>query len=144
MAELKTTYMGIELKNPLIVGACNLVTDIENLKKMEAAGAGAIVYKSLFEEQIQLENFEAEEDLNAYNERNAEMISLFPDMGVVGPQEFLQGLKEAKEILTVRKEIIMDDDVTDEQLGTIIRMMYRAKVEIQNETIKRTKQNLEL
>ena len=101
MAELKTTYMGIELKNPLIVGACNLVTDIENLKKMEAAGAGAIVYKSLFEEQIQLENFEAEEDLNAYNERNAEMISLFPDMGVVGPQEFLQGLKEAKEILSI-------------------------------------------
>jgi hypothetical protein len=38
----------------------------------------------------------------------------------------------------------MDDDVTDEQLGTIIRMMYRAKVEAQNETIKRTKQNLEL
>ena len=51
--------------------------------------------------------------------------------------------EEAKEYLTIRKEIIMDDDVTDEQLGTIIRMMYRAKVEAQNETILKTKQNLE-
>ena len=51
--------------------------------------------------------------------------------------------EDAKETLTIRKEIIMDDDVTDEQLGTIIRMMYRAKVETQNETILKTKQNLE-
>jgi dihydroorotate dehydrogenase (fumarate) len=101
MASLKTTYMGIELKNPLIVGASNLVTDLENIKKMEAAGAGAIVYKSLFEEQIQLENFEADEDLNAYNERNAEMISLFPDMGEVGPHEFLEKLKKAKQSLSI-------------------------------------------
>ncbi len=101
MANLKTTYMGVELKNPLIVGASNLVTDIENLKKMEAAGAGAIVYKSLFEEQIQLENFEADEDLNAYNERNAEMISLFPDMGEVGPHEFLENLRKAKQSVNI-------------------------------------------
>lgn len=101
MAELKTTYMGIELKNPLIVGASNLVTDIENLKKMEAAGAGAIVYKSLFEEQIQMENFEAEEEITAYNDRNAEMITLFPDMGEVGPQEFLENLRAAKKALSI-------------------------------------------
>ncbi len=97
MTELKTTYMGIQLKNPLIVGASNMVMDIENLKKMEAAGAAAIVYKSLFEEQIQMENFEAEEELIAYNERNAEMISLFPDMGEIGPQEFLENLRIAKQ-----------------------------------------------
>jgi hypothetical protein len=58
-------------------------------------------------------------------------------------KQIIQWAEEAKEILTVRKEIIMDDDVTDEQLGTIIRMMYRAKVETQNETILKTKQNLE-
>ncbi len=56
-------------------------------------------------------------------------------------KQIIQWAEEAKEILTVRKEIIMDDDVTDEQLGTIIRMMYRAKVETQNETILKTKQN---
>lgn len=51
--------------------------------------------------------------------------------------------EDAKETLTIRKEIIMDDDTTDEHLGMIIRMMYRAKVETQNETILKTKQNLE-
>ena len=51
--------------------------------------------------------------------------------------------EDAKETLTIRKEIIMDDDTTDEQLGMIIRMMYQAKVETQNETILKTKQNLE-
>jgi hypothetical protein len=51
--------------------------------------------------------------------------------------------EDAKETLTIRKEIIMDDDTTDEQLGMIIRQMYRAKVETQNETILKTKQNLE-
>jgi len=56
-------------------------------------------------------------------------------------KQIIEWAEEAKEILTVRKEIIMDDDVTDEQLGTIIRMMYRAKVETQNETILKTKQN---
>ena len=59
-------------------------------------------------------------------------------------KQIIQWAEEAKEILTVRKEIIMDDDVTDEQLGTIIRMMYRAKVEAQNETILKTKENTRL
>ena len=56
-------------------------------------------------------------------------------------KQIIEWAEEAKEILTVRKEIIMDDDTTDEQLGIIIRQMYKAKVETQNETIERTKQN---
>jgi len=59
-------------------------------------------------------------------------------------KQIIEWAEDAKQILTVRKEIIMDDDVTDEQLGTIIRMMYRAKVEAQNETITKTKENLGL
>lgn len=58
-------------------------------------------------------------------------------------KQIIQLAEDAKETLTIRKEIIMDDDTTDEQLGMIIRMMYRAKVEIQNKTILKTKQNLE-
>ena len=53
--------MGIELNNPIILGASNLVTNIDNLKKAEDQGVGAIVYRSLFEEQIQLESFQLEE-----------------------------------------------------------------------------------
>jgi len=56
-------------------------------------------------------------------------------------KEIIQWAEEAKETLTVRKEIILDDDTTDEQLGAIIRVMYRAKERAQNETIKRTKEN---
>jgi len=50
----KNQYLGIELKNPVILGASNLVTHRDMLKRAEDAGVAAIVYKSLFEEQIQL------------------------------------------------------------------------------------------
>lgn len=56
MADLSTTYMGIPLKNPLILGASNLVMKPETIKQLEDAGIAAIVYKSLFEEQVQLES----------------------------------------------------------------------------------------
>jgi len=59
-------------------------------------------------------------------------------------KQIIEWAEEAKEILTVRKEIIMDDDVTDEKLGNIIRMMYKAKVETQNEQITKTKENARL
>ena len=101
MIDLKTTYMGIELKNPLIVGASNLVTDHETLKELENAGAAAIVYKSLFEEQIQIEELEFEEEMAEYNERHAEMINLFPSMKHAGPKEHLMNLNKAKEILNI-------------------------------------------
>jgi dihydroorotate dehydrogenase (fumarate) len=101
MSDLRVNYMGLELKNPFIVGACNLVTDIKNLKKMEAAGASAIIYKSLFEEQIQLENLEMHEALAEYEERNAEMRSLFPDITHAGPEEYLTNIKQAKESLSI-------------------------------------------
>lgn len=55
MANLNTSYMGLQLKNPIIVSSSGLTNSIENLKKMEAANAGAIVLKSIFEEQIMME-----------------------------------------------------------------------------------------
>lgn len=48
----KTKYLGIDIESPIIVGSCGLTNDIENLEKLEAAGAGAVVIKSVFEEQI--------------------------------------------------------------------------------------------
>ncbi len=101
MANLKTSYMGIELKNPVIVGACNLVNNIENVKKIEEAGAGAIVYKSLFEEQIQLENAQLDDKLHEYSERNAEMINLFPNIEHAGPEEHLFNLARVKKTIKI-------------------------------------------
>ena len=45
MADLRTHYMGLNLKNPIIIGASNIVTDIDNLRRIEKAGAAAIVFK---------------------------------------------------------------------------------------------------
>lgn len=103
MADLRTKYLGLELKNPIIVGACNLATNPDNLKRIEKAGAAAIVYKSLFEEQIQLENLEFFERRTEYEERNAEMITLFPNSRTDPsyPEEHLLNLKRAKESVTI-------------------------------------------
>jgi dihydroorotate dehydrogenase (fumarate) len=101
MANLKTSYMGIELKNPVIVGASNLVNNIENIKKAEEAGAGAIVYKSLFEEQIQLENAQLDDKLHEYTERNAEMVNLFPNLEHAGPEEHLFNLARVKKTVKI-------------------------------------------
>ncbi|MBU1009417.1 MAG: dihydroorotate dehydrogenase-like protein [Bacteroidetes bacterium] len=100
--DLKTKYLGLELKNPIIVGASNLVTDIDMLRKLEDAGAAAIVYKSLFEEQIHLENLEMHQEMTDYNERNAEMTSLFHEnLYESGPGEFLMHFEEAKKALNI-------------------------------------------
>jgi len=53
-------------------------------------------------------------------------------------KQIIEWAEDAKETLTIRKEIIIDDDITDEQLGDIVRIMYRAKERAQNEIIKHT------
>jgi dihydroorotate dehydrogenase (fumarate) len=55
MTQLQTNYLGLRLKNPLIVGSSPLSANLDNLKKMEEAGAAAIVLPSLFEEQIEMQ-----------------------------------------------------------------------------------------
>ena len=103
MANLKTKYMGLELKSPIIVGANNLVKNIDNLKRIEDAGAGAVVYKSLFEEQVLLENLELSERKSEYEERNAEMITIFPDAdsGASDIEAHLTALRAAKEAVSI-------------------------------------------
>ncbi|MCW0482772.1 dihydroorotate dehydrogenase-like protein [Gaoshiqia sediminis] len=96
MADLSTNYMGLKLKNPIILGASNLVSKPEIIEELEEAGIAAIVYKSLFEEQIQLESIQMEEELHEYEERNAEMTRLFPNMEHAGPKEHLFNLKTLK------------------------------------------------
>ncbi|HKJ42364.1 MAG TPA: dihydroorotate dehydrogenase-like protein [Sunxiuqinia sp.] len=101
MADLSTTYMGLKLKNPLILGASNLVNKPEVIKQLEEAGIAAIVYKSLFEEQIQLESIQFDEELHEYEERNAEMTHLFPNLEHAGPKEHLFNVKTLKENASV-------------------------------------------
>jgi dihydroorotate dehydrogenase (fumarate) len=88
--------MGIPLKNPLILGASSLVTNPEIINQLEEAGIAAIVYKSLFEEQIQLESLQLIEELTEYENRNAEMSRIFPNLEHAGPKEHLMNLKKLK------------------------------------------------
>jgi dihydroorotate dehydrogenase (fumarate) len=101
MADLKTMFMGIEIKNPIVVGACNLSQKPETLIQLEKAGAAAVVYKSLFEEQIQYERIQLQENLHEYDDRHAEHPTMHPRMEHAGPKQYLMGIKKAKEILSV-------------------------------------------
>lgn len=101
MANLSTTYMGIKLKSPLILGSCNLVMKPGVAEQLEEAGIGAIVYKSLFEEQVQLEGLQMSEDLSEYEYRNAEMERLFPSIEHAGPKEHLFNLEKLKKSVNV-------------------------------------------
>lgn len=103
MADLRTKYMGLELKSPVLVGANNLSKKTDNLKRMEDAGAGAVVYKSLFEEQLLLENLELAERLSEYNDRHAEMIRIHPNIEPASPEveNHLIALRKAKESVSI-------------------------------------------
>lgn len=101
MTNLKTKYMGIEINNPIIIGASNLVNNLDRLKKAEEQGAAAIVYKSLFEEELQLEEFQLDEKLTEFNDMNAEMLTTHPNLEFAGPDEHLLNLRKAKESLSI-------------------------------------------
>jgi len=55
MGDLNTTYMGLTLNNPIIVSSCSLSDNVDGVRKIASAGAGCVVLKSLFEEQMDLE-----------------------------------------------------------------------------------------
>lgn len=101
MADISIDYLGIKLKNPVIAGASNLWSKAENIEKVQEAGAGALVYKSLFEEQIQLERLELDEITTQYDERHAMMTDVFPDVKHAGPEEHLSKLREVKRSLKI-------------------------------------------
>jgi len=72
MAKLETTYLGLKLKNPIIAGSSGLTNSLDNLREMEKNGAGAVVIKSIFEEQINAETQKliksGNGDMKAWNE----------------------------------------------------------------------------
>lgn len=96
--DMQTAWMGLKLKNPLVVAACPLSYKLENIRQMEDAGASAVVMYSLFEEQI---SHEAQE-LHYYTVQGtdsfAESLSYFPeeDNYNLGPEEYLEHIREAK------------------------------------------------
>jgi dihydroorotate dehydrogenase (fumarate) len=100
---LTTSLMGLTLTNPLIVGSSPLSRELEQLKRLDEAGAGAVVIHSLFEEQIRHEQAELDHYLTVGTESFAEALSYFPkqDAFFRGPDEYLEHLRQAKAALRI-------------------------------------------
>lgn len=103
MPELSTTYLGMELKNPLVASASPLSRKLERARALEEAGIAAIVMYSLFEEQIIRESLELDHYLSRGTDSYAEAVSYLPDGGLYGirPERYLEHLSALKKTLTI-------------------------------------------
>lgn len=101
MSNISTKLLGLDITSPVVLGASSFSYDLEQLKEIEKAGAGAIVFRTIFEEQMQQEAFELEEQLIMYDDRNAEMTNIFPHIEHGGPKEHITHLKNAVKELSV-------------------------------------------
>jgi dihydroorotate dehydrogenase (fumarate) len=97
--DLSTTYLGLKLRTPLVPSASPLSQEIDNIKRMEDAGASAVVLHSLFEEQLRQERFELHHHLTQGTESFAEALTYFPEPEEfhLGPDAYLEHIRKAKE-----------------------------------------------
>jgi len=101
MIDLSTTYMGLPLRSPVIVGSSGLTKSLSNLEEMDARGAGAVVLKSLFEEQIKVEVrkvFSYEDTQSAYTEAEDYIRNYAREQTL---DEYLTLIQEAKSKLSI-------------------------------------------
>ena len=103
MIDLTTKYLGMTLKNPLVVSASPLSAELGNIRRMEDAGASAVVLPSLFEEQIQLESNTLDHFLWQGTESFAESLTYMPNMQgyKLGPDGYLEHLRSAKQAVSI-------------------------------------------
>lgn len=103
MTDLSTTYLGLNLKNPLVASASPLSKKIETARGLEEAGIAAIVMYSLFEEQIIHESLELDHYLTRGTDSFAEAMSYLPDGGTysIGPEKYLNQVTRLKKALKI-------------------------------------------
>lgn len=101
--DLTTRYLGLNLRTPLVPSASPLSNEIEGIKRMEDAGASAVVLHSLFEEQVERELDEVQARLKAGSESFAEAVTYFPEPAefITGPEEYLNKIQKAKEAVRI-------------------------------------------
>lgn len=101
--DLTTTYLGLKLKNPICPSASPLSREISNIRAMEDAGAAAVTLYSLFEEQIEHDALELHYFTTSHAESYAEALTYFPNINTfhVGPEEYLEHLRKAKESISI-------------------------------------------
>jgi len=103
MVDLSTRYLGLRLASPLVASSSPLCGHLDEIRRMEDAGVGAVVLPSLFEEQIDLESHHLDHHLSHGAESYAEAISYFPDLASyhLGPEAYLDHLRRAKVAVAV-------------------------------------------
>ncbi len=101
--DLTTNYMGLMLKHPIVPSASPLSQDVNKIRKLEDAGASAVVLTSLFEEQIEQESRALDHYLSYGTHSFAEALSYFPEPQdyQIGPEEYLKLISEAKEAVDI-------------------------------------------
>ena len=101
MPDLKTVYMGLTLSNPIVAGSSTHTNTVEKVKALEAAGVGAVVLKSIFEEQIRadvsemVDSLQNDEHSEAYEYLRADYPML------IGPEKYLDRLREIKAAVSI-------------------------------------------
>jgi dihydroorotate dehydrogenase (fumarate) len=103
MIDLSTKYLGLNLRTPLVASASPLSHELDSIRRLEDAGASAVVLYSLFEEQLRQENVSLEYHLEAGTESFAESLTYFPQPGEfhTGPEEYLKHILKAKAAIDV-------------------------------------------
>ena len=101
--DLTTTYLGMKLRTPLVPSASPLSEEIDNIKRMEDAGASAVVLSSLFEEQLQLDRYELHHHLTHGTESFAEALTYIPEPDDIrlGAEGYLERIRKAKEAVAI-------------------------------------------
>lgn len=101
--DLTTRYLGLELPHPLIAGAGPLCDTLDSARRLEDAGAAAVVLRSLFEEQIEQEALATHDALETHGEAFAEATSYLPEPPgfVLGPHAYLEHVRKLKHTLSV-------------------------------------------
>ena len=96
--DLSTQYLGLSLKNPLMVGACPLSENVDVIRTLEDAGAAAIVMHSLFEEQISHNTLNSESEIDEYENRFSDTVYTFPESQLLdyGPDDYVDQLSILK------------------------------------------------
>jgi len=103
MIDLSTDYLGLKLRTPLVPSASPLSQEIGTIRRLEDAGASAVVLYSLFEEQLRQEMVELDHHLSAATESFSESLSFFPHASEfrLGPEGYLEHIRKAKEAVKI-------------------------------------------
>ena len=101
--DLTTEYLGMKLRTPLVPSASPLSDEFDNIKRMEDAGASAVVLSSLFEEQLLLDRYELHHHLTHGAESFAEALTYIPEPGGIrlGAEDYLERIRKAKEAVAI-------------------------------------------